>query len=123
MSVRQAIALLIFLAGPAAGLFCSASAAGTQDFQITEVSAARDAGVADIKSGSIAFSDHTSPGAIDSETALMRFGDWADKYPNEKKFLALFPGYSEPTVGKTISTGTEQKTEKVTEKLYMYVAQ
>jgi hypothetical protein len=123
MSTRQVIALLISVAGSVSGLICPASAAGTQDFQITEVSAARDASVTDIKPGSIAFSDHTQAGGVDSETALIRFGDWADKHPNEKKFLALFPGYSEPTVGKTTSTGTEQKAEKITEKLYMYVAQ
>ena len=122
MPTRPALALLIFLAGPAAGFFCPASAAEPQDFQIAEVSAAREANVADIKSGSIAFSDHTSPGAIDSETALSRFGDWADKHPNEKKFLALFPGYVEPAVDKTTSSAA-QKAEKVTERLYMYVAQ
>ena len=88
-----------------------------------EVNAAREASVSDIKAGSIAFSDHTSPGAIDSETALSHFDAWAEQHPNEKKFLALFPGYTEPTVGKTTSTGAAPKTEKVTEKLYMYVAQ
>jgi hypothetical protein len=101
------------------GFFSSASAAGAQDFQIVEVSAARNSTVADIKPDTIEFSDHTSPGAIDSETALSRFGDWAEKHPNEKKFLALFPTYTEPTVGKAANGSTVQ----VTEKLYMYVAQ
>jgi len=123
MSTRHAIALLILLAGPAAGFFASASAARAEDFQIAEVGAARDTNVADIKTATIDFSDHTSPGAIDSETALSRFDDWAAKHPNEKKFLALFPGYTEPTVGKATSSGSTQKTEQVTEKLYMYVAQ
>ncbi|HEX4041238.1 MAG TPA: hypothetical protein VHY10_06015 [Xanthobacteraceae bacterium] len=119
MSKRTAIALLIVLAG--AGSFCFAAPAAAQDFQIAEVSAARDVNIADIKPGVIDFSDHTSPGAVDSETALTRFRDWADKHPNEKKFLALFPGYVEPAVDKT--TSSAQKPEKVTEKLYMYVAQ
>jgi hypothetical protein len=119
MSKRTAIALLIVLAG--SGSFCLAVPAAAQDFQIAEVDAARDVNIADIKPGVIDFSDHTSPGAIDSETALTRFRDWADKHPNEKKFLALFPGYIEPAVDKT--TSSPQKPEKVTEKLYMYVAQ
>jgi hypothetical protein len=121
MSKRHAVAFLILLAG--CGQLCFAAPAAAQDFQIAEVSAARDANVADIKPGVIDFSDHTSPGAVDSETALTRFGDWADKHPNEKKFLALFPGYVEPAVDKTTSGGAAQKSEKVTEKLYMYVAQ
>jgi hypothetical protein len=119
MSKRHAIALLIVLAGSGSLFFAVPAAA--QDFQIAEVSAARDVNIADIKPGVIDFSDHTSPGAVDSETALTRFRDWADKHPNEKKFLALFPGYVEPAVDKT--TSSAQKPEKVTEKLYMYVAQ
>jgi hypothetical protein len=119
MSKRHAIALLIVLAGSGSLFFAVPAAA--QDFQIAEVSAARDVNIADIKPGVIDFSDHTSPGAVDSETALTRFRDWADKHPNEKKFLALFPGYIEPAVDKT--TSSAQKPEKVTEKLYMYVAQ
>ncbi len=105
------------------GLLGSASAAGAQDFQIVEVSAARSSNVADIKPDTIEFSDHTSPGSIDSETALSRFDEWAEKHPNEKKFLALFPTYTEPTVDKAANGGTVQGTRKVTEKLYMYVAQ
>jgi len=106
-----------------AAVLCCATPAAAQSFQIADVTAARDANIADIKPGTIDFSDHTSPGAIDSETALSRFGDWAEKHPNEKKFLALFPGYSEPTVDKTAGGAEAQKGKKVTEKLYMYVAQ
>ncbi len=105
------------------GLLGSASAAGAQDFQIVEVSAARSSNVADIKPDTIEFSDHTSPGSIDSETALSRFDEWAEKHPNEKKFLALFATYTEPTVSKVSNAGTVQGTQKVTEKLYMYVVQ
>jgi hypothetical protein len=101
------------------GLLGSASAAWSQEFNIDDVSTARKADVAQLKSGTIEFSDHTGSGAIDSETALIHFADWADKNPAEKKFLALFPSYAEPTVGKTVDGNTAQ----VTEKLYMYVAQ
>jgi hypothetical protein len=110
MWTRHIIALL--------GLLGSASAAWAQDFNIDDVGAARKADVAQLKSGTIEFSDHTGSGAIDSETALIHFADWADKTPAEKKFLALFPSYTEPTVGKTVDGNTAQ----VTEKLYMYVA-
>jgi hypothetical protein len=102
MRMRHAIVLL--------GLIWSCSASA-QDFRIEDVSSARDANVAQIKPGTIVFSDKTGTSAVDSETALMHFDQWAEKYPNEKKFLALYPSFSEPTVGKDV------------EKLYMYTAQ
>jgi hypothetical protein len=94
-------------------------AAAAPDFTIDNVGSARKTDAAQLKSGTIEFSDRTSAGGIDSETALIRFDEWADKDPVEKKFLALFPSYTEPTVGKTVNGATRQ----VTEKLYMYVAQ
>ena len=121
MGLRHTNVRSILLAVAAAGVFATASNARADDFQIAEVSAARGSNVADIKPDTIDFSDHTSPGAIDSETALTRFDEWAEKHPEEKKFLALFPAYTEPTVDKPTASGTQG--QKVTEKLYMYVAQ
>jgi hypothetical protein len=111
MWTRHAILLLGFLS--------LASATGAQEFHIDDVDAARKADAANLKPGTIEFSDHTSAGAINSETALVRFHEWADEHPTEKKYLALFPSYTEPTVGKTVNGSTAQ----VVEKLYMYVAQ
>ena len=84
---------------------------------------ARKADVAQLKTGTIEFSDHTGAGAINSETALVSFSDWADKHPTEKKFLALFPSYVEASVSKTENGTVSQSGEKVTEKLSVYVAQ
>jgi len=121
MGLRHTDVRSILLAVAAAGVFTTASNARADDFQIAEVSTARGANVADIKPDTIDFSDHTSPGAIDSETALTRFDEWAEKHPEQKKFLALFPAYTEPTVDKPTASGAQAR--KVTEKLYMYVAQ
>src|SRR5579863_2459169 len=107
MSLRHTDVHSILLAVVAAGFLANASAARADDFQIAEVSAARSANVADIKPGIIDFSDHTSPGAIDSETALARFDEWADKHPEAKKFLALFPAYTEPSVDKPAEGGAQ----------------
>ncbi len=93
--------------------------AQAQEFRIDDVSAARKIDVGQLKPGTIEFSDKTGTGAIDSETALFHFDEWAEHHPNEKKFLALFPGYTEPTISKTV----DGNTAPVTEKLYMYVAQ
>jgi cytoskeletal protein CcmA (bactofilin family) len=95
-----------------------------QDFRIDDVSSARQADVRRLTSNAIEFSDHTTAGGIDSETALMPFAAWASSHPTEKKFLALFPGYVEPVIGSDAADGTDKATEKpYTEKLYMYVAQ
>src|ERR1700728_24777 len=100
MWMRHAIVLLSLLGF---GLLGFPPAASAQDFNIEDVSAARKADVAQLKPGTIAFSDHTSADTIASETALVRFDEWTDKDPAEKKFLALFPTYTEPTVSKTIN--------------------
>ncbi len=93
--------------------------ANAHDFRIDDVSAARKVDVAQLKPGTIEFSDKTGTGAVDSETALFHFDQWAEQHPNEKKFLALFPAYAEPTIHKT----ADGDTAPIAEKLYMYVAQ
>ncbi|HEX3503853.1 MAG TPA: hypothetical protein VHU22_10725 [Xanthobacteraceae bacterium] len=111
MRLRHAIVLL--------ALFGSAAASAAADFTIQDVGDAHKTDVAQIKAGTIVFSDHTGASAVDSETALFHFDDWAEKHPIEKKFLALYPGYTEPTDPKVVNGTTSQ----VLEKLYMYVAQ
>jgi hypothetical protein len=115
MWTRHAIVLLALLGA----LFGLCPPAAAQDFTIQDVSDARKADVAQIKPGTIVFTDHTGSGGADSETALFHFDEWADKHPVEKKYLTLFPGYTEPTDPKTINGTTQQ----VLEKLYMYVAE
>src|SRR6516162_8360959 len=95
-----------------------------QDFRIDDVNSARQADVTRLTSNAIEFSDHTTAGGLDSETALMPFAAWATSHPTEKKFLALFPRYVEPVIGSDAADGPDKATEKPhTEKLYMYVAQ
>ena len=55
---------------------------------------------------------------VDAGGVLIRFEDWANKRPVQKKFLALFPAYVEPTIAKPANGGGP-----MVEKLYMYVAQ
>src|SRR5580693_5769017 len=114
MWTRHAIVFAGYL-----GIVSIAAAAGAQDFVIGDVSAARQADVTQLKSGTIAFSDRTSDGTINSETALIAFDDWASKHPVEKKFLALFPAYTEATVDQPGS----DHAAKMIEKLSIYVAQ
>jgi hypothetical protein len=135
MMIRHA-AVLCALLGPCA-------AAGAAPFQIEDVASARNVAVAQLKPSTIAFSDKPDAAAA-ANLDLVPFADWAVKHPTEKKFLTLFPSYTEPTVtktqgdnsdtGKTDTSKTEAgKTEAsktgsggpkpVVQKLYMYVAQ
>src|SRR5580698_2420919 len=110
MITRHAIVLL--------GLLGFAPAAAAQDFRIEDDGAARLADVAQLKPGVIAFRDQWGGDAVDPGGVLIRFEDWANKHPVQKKFLALFPAYVEPTIAKPANGGGP-----VVEKLYIYVAQ
>lgn len=101
-----------------AALIGSLAAAGAQAFYIDDVASARDVAVADLKPATIAFSDKPAGDAADANLDLVHFDVWARDHPIEKKFLALYPSYSEPTVHKAENGGKLQ-----VEKLYMYVAQ
>jgi hypothetical protein len=101
-----------------AALIGSLSAASAQSFQIDDVTSARNAAVAELKPATIAFSDKPADSGADASLGLIRFDDWATKYPAEKKFLALYPSYVEPTIGKVENGGKPE-----VEKLYIYVAQ
>ena len=94
------------------------SVAAARQFAIEDVPSARSVDVARLKPATIAFSDKPSGDAADANLDLTRYDAWAGDHPNEKKFLALYPSYAEPTVRKAENGGKPQ-----VEKLYMYVAQ
>jgi hypothetical protein len=96
----------------------SLSAASAQAFHIEDVASARQTDVTQLKPATVAFSDKPATDAADAGLGLMHFADWAAKHPNEKKFLALYPSYTEPTVAKAENGGKPQ-----VEALDMYVAE
>jgi len=111
MHMRHAVVLL--------GLLLLAPAAAAQDFHIEDVGAAAIANTAQLKPGVIAFNDQWGADAAAAGGQLIHFEDWAAKHPDQKKFLALFPGYAEPTIQKPANGAPGPMVEK----LYMYVAQ
>jgi hypothetical protein len=111
MTTRHALVLL--------GLLGFAQSAVAQEFRIEDVGTARLADAAQLKPGVISFSDQWGADAADAGGVLIRFEDWANKRPVQKKFLALFPSYVEPTIAKPANGGPGP----IVEKLYMYVAQ
>ena len=99
-------------------LLGSLSVAVAQSYHIEDVVSARDTALVQLKPATIAFSDKPAGDDPDAGLGLIHFADWATKHPTEKKFLALFPSYTEPTIGKA-RDGAKPEVEK----LYMYVAQ
>jgi hypothetical protein len=102
-----------------AGATGSIAAAEAQSFRIEEATSAQSFDVAQIKPGTIAFNDKVEIGTKDDGAVLMPFEEWARTRPAEKKFLALFANYSEPTVTRHEASGD---TGPVVQKLSMYVA-
>ncbi len=113
MWIRHAIALV--------GLMGSLSAASAQEFRIEDAPLPQSWDLAQLKPGAIAFSDAQGGSAGDGAAKLIGFADWTRTRPAQKKFLSLFPAYSEPTVTKTASV--DPPAGPVIEKLTMYVAQ
>src|SRR5262249_7672101 len=74
-STRQAV-----IVGPEASATPSLDPEQVRDFRIDDVRSARQADVTRLTSNTIKFSDHTTAGGIDSETALMPFAAWASSH-------------------------------------------
>jgi len=102
-------------------LFSCAWAEGlsAQDFRIEEVPSAAAVAPAQMKPGTIVFSDHRDDKLKDPGTGLIRFEDWARERPVQKRFLSLFPNYSEPVIKVTVHGIPKSYTEK----LHMYVVE
>ena len=111
MWIRHAVALVALLG--------ALSSARAEEFRIEDVGSPPNWDVAALKPGTIAFSD----GAVSASAAanLTAFTEWGRTLPAQKKFLSLYPAYSEPTITKAAST--DAPAGPVLEKLEMYVAQ
>jgi hypothetical protein len=96
----------------------TASAAGAQDFRIEEAASASAWDVGQIRPKTVLFRDSPGDDLPDTGTALVRFEDWARARPAQKKFLALYPGYTEPVIGKPAKGAARAATDK----LYVYLA-
>jgi hypothetical protein len=119
-------------------------AAAAENFVLEEVGAVADVPLAEIKTGTIVFSDLRKAKSVDSDIGLVEFADWAREKPLQKRFLALYPGYLDSMRPGEAAPGahadaenvareskTDSKTEsksklgrnKAPERLYMYVAE
>jgi hypothetical protein len=100
-------------------LLGSLSTASAEDFRIDDSGSPPNFDVAQIKPGAIAFNDGTT--SVAGGANLIAFSDWTRALPAQKKFLSLYPAYSEPTITKAATLDTPAG--PMVEKLAMYVAQ
>jgi hypothetical protein len=106
-----------------AALIGSVAAAGAQQFHVEGVASARNVNAAQLKPATIVFSDKPAGDAPDANLDLVRFEDWTIKRPVEKKFLALFPSYTEPAIARVENGKPEESAKPEVQRLYIYVAQ
>jgi len=100
-------------------LLACGQAAAAGDLALEEVGSLGAVGIAQLKPGTIAFTDHRKDDLADPATGLIKFEDWARVPPVQKQFLSLYPGYVEPIVDVT----RDGVTKPTIEKLQMYVAE
>ncbi len=100
-------------------LLGSLSAARADDFHIEEAGAPPNWDMARLTPDTILFSDGADSAA--GAANLIAFADWSKTLPAQKRFLSLFPSYTEPTVTKAASA--DAPASPVLEKLEVYVAQ
>lgn len=81
--------------------FAASHAAATDNFTIKDVDVVADVPLADIKPGTIVFSDHRKAKFADADTGLIEFANWARAKPDQRRFLALYPSYMDSIVPVT----------------------
>src|SRR5262245_29921284 len=68
---------------------------------------------ADLKPGTIAFSDSQTSELVDPTTGLIRFEEWSKASPLAKRYLSLYPTYSEPNIPVTVQGVSRTYLEKL----------
>ena len=111
MWTRITTAMLLVLATSVAG-------AGAEDFQIVKVSSVASSAVDQLKSKTIFFNDYRVDETTD-KGAFIRFDEWARTKPIQKKFLSLFPTYSEGMIHRVIDGSKKE----VKDELQMYITE
>ena len=90
--------------------------AAAKDFQIVKV--ASIAGIDQLKPKTIFFNDHRLDEKSD-KGAFVHFDEWARTKPIERKFLSIFPSFTEGTIHKIVD-GTRKE---VKDEVQMYITE
>ena len=112
--------LLAFAAGHAAtAQQGTTTVAGSAAIAVRDVASLDTAPTADLKPGTILFSDHRDKAAANPESGLIAYNDWRKARPAEAAALAPFPGYVEPDYTVTVNGVAKPRHET----LKVYVAE
>ncbi len=111
MLTRPFVAVLVLLAG-------SAVAADGQDFQVVKVASVAGSAVDQLKPKTIIYNDRQG-GETSDEGAFIPFDEWARSRPLQRKFLSLYPEYTEGTVHRVVDGGKRE----VKDELQMYISE
>jgi hypothetical protein len=77
------------------------------------------ANVRDVAPSTVAFTDHQDGELADPATGLIRFDDWSQAMPLQKRFLSPYPGYQQGVV----SVAPAEAKQAQPERLHMYIAE
>jgi hypothetical protein len=95
-----------------------AFAAAADDFKIVKVASVASSGVDQLKPRVIFFNDHRLDEKSD-KGAFIHFDEWARTKPLQRKFLSLFPSFTEGTIHRVID-GTRKE---VKDEVQMYITE
>ncbi len=112
MRVLRAVSVVAMLAAGAAN-------AGPAEYQLNEVGALAETSVEQMKPRTILFADRPGEDLVDPAVGFIQYQTWAKARPVHRRFLSLYPGYTEPNTDLIID-GTKRRFR---ERLHMYVAE
>lgn len=112
----MAIRLAFFVA---LGTFLFAAGAPAQEFEVVKTASLASVPVEQIKPRTVIFNDHRDDELVDKGTGMIKFETWSKASPVQKKFLSLYPGYTETVTTSNID-GT---TRTYKDRLHVYVAE
>ena len=99
-------------------LVATVAYASAQDFKIVKVASVAASAIDQLKPKVIFFNDHRLDDATD-KGAFIHFDEWARTKPIQRRFLSIFPSFTEGTVHKNID-GTRKE---VKDELQMYITE
>jgi hypothetical protein len=92
-----ALRILLLIAACAAPVSAVAQDARAGDFKVEDVPMLANVPVAQLKPRTVAFAEYVKDKLSDPSTGLIPFDDWARERPLQRRFLSLFPEFSEPS--------------------------
>ena len=110
---------VIVLAGLTILVASLAAKVEAQEFQIEEAVSVAGLAVDQLRPKTITFIDRPSDALIDPDAGLIRFEDWMQASPIQKKLLSPYPSYPEPNV----EINVDGVGKRVQGRLHMYVGQ